>query len=77
MMEFPFDDHQAPPFAMIHKFCLAVQEWLKGGDENRIAAIHCKAGKGRTGVMICSYMLFTKEFNTASDSLRYYSLIRT
>lgn len=52
--------------------------WLKG-NENNIAAVHCKAGKGRTGVMICCYLIYSKYngITTAKDSLMYYGLMRT
>lgn len=75
-MEYPFDDHQAPPFRLIGRFCQDVHDWLWANEEN-VAAIHCKAGKGRTGVMICCYLLFSKMFDSAKDALKYYGLIRT
>jgi hypothetical protein len=42
-----------------------------------IAAVHCKAGKGRTGVMICSYLIFSNLCNTSEKAFRYYARIRT
>lgn len=73
---FPFEDHNAPPFELILAFCQNVQQWL-AADEKNIAVIHCKAGKGRTGLMICAWMLFSKEWSTANDALTFYAAMRT
>ncbi|CAD8132518.1 unnamed protein product [Paramecium pentaurelia] len=75
VVEFPFEDHQPPPFEMILPFCLTVSKWLKKKD--RVAAVHCKAGKGRTGMMISCYLLFSKQYDSSKDVLKYYAMIRT
>ncbi|CAK93972.1 unnamed protein product (macronuclear) [Paramecium tetraurelia] len=74
--EFPFDDHQAPPFTLIVDFCTAVHDWLTQ-DPNHVIAVHCKAGKGRTGVMICCYLLYSGKYTSSQDALAYYGLVRT
>ena len=56
--------------------------WLNGSDDSeknsrRVAAVHCKAGKGRTGTVIAAYLLLAGEHDTPEDALEYYGYCRT
>ncbi|KAI9140718.1 hypothetical protein BKA69DRAFT_1078401 [Paraphysoderma sedebokerense] len=73
---FPFDDHNAPPFTIIEPFCRDVEQWLGQSPEN-VAVVHCKAGKGRTGVMLCAYMIYAGIQEKLEDCLKYYGQVRT
>ena len=42
-----------------------------------MAAVHCKAGKGRTGLIICCYLVFSETFSNAYEALIYYGRMRT
>src|SRR4051812_34333501 len=42
-----------------------------------IIAIHCKAGKGRTGLMTTSYLLFVGCCKTAAEAIEFYGKRRT
>ncbi|XLT72185.1 hypothetical protein HN873_028611, partial [Arachis hypogaea] len=55
---YPFDDNNVPPLEMIKDFCESVHSWLSS-DPKDIAVIHCLAGKGRTGLMVCSYLTYS------------------
>ena len=61
---------------MILAFCRDVEQWLLEHPDH-VAAVHCKAGKGRTGLMICSFLLYSGTFKTASEVLEYYGSKRT
>jgi len=74
--EFTFPDHNPPPFTMMISFCKNLHAYLSEDSKN-VAAIHCKAGKGRTGIMICAYLLYCRMFDKASDALIYYGYSRT
>ena len=52
VLRYPFSDHHTPALAALFNFCVRAHQYLtqQGGN---VMAVHCKAGKGRTGVMIC------------------------
>lgn len=64
---FPWPDHHPPPFAVIPNLMAAMRNWIQGLDDNiggnpekkttRVAVVHCKAGKGRSGTVACSYLI--------------------
>lgn len=66
------EDHNPPTFSQILYFCSKVDEWIKE-KENNVVVIHCKAGKGRTGTMICNYFLYTKKFESPFDAMDEFS----
>ena len=72
----PFRDHNPPPLPMMRAFCQSVAQFLAEHPEN-VAAIHCKAGKGRTGTLIASYLLHTGACGTAEEALAEFSRERT
>ncbi|PAA80367.1 hypothetical protein BOX15_Mlig032247g2 [Macrostomum lignano] len=83
--QFPMRDHNPPPIHIIPSFCESVYNWLKKGTDY-VAAIHCKAGKGRTGAMVCCYLLFESfhglhgqqpKFLTAEEVMQLYGEKRT
>jgi len=73
---FPFDDHNCPPFDDLEPLCESLDTWLSYDKEN-VVAIHCKAGKGRTGLVICVYLLHTGTWKDANSALNFYAVSRT
>jgi phosphatidylinositol-3,4,5-trisphosphate 3-phosphatase/dual-specificity protein phosphatase PTEN len=73
---FPFYDHNAPPLKLIAECCLDIQSWLNEDPKNMVG-INCKAGKGRTGLIICCYLLHSQECKDTDEALRFYGRRRT
>ncbi|KAG6742928.1 hypothetical protein POTOM_053872 [Populus tomentosa] len=71
---YPFDDNHVPPLEMMKLFCESVGSWLSS-DPRNIAVVHCMAGKGRTGLMVCAYLVYSGM--TPDDALQLYANKRT
>jgi hypothetical protein len=56
----PFEDHGPPLLLELIHFCREATKWLRRDPAN-IMAVHCKGGKGRTGIMIAVTLLFKYE----------------
>ncbi|KAL7669001.1 hypothetical protein ACOME3_009677 [Neoechinorhynchus agilis] len=72
---FTTEDHNPPRFVDMIAFCSCASVELHKEDTTLI--IHCKAGKGRTGVMVCILLLDCGRFTCAKDALLFYADSRT
>ena len=73
---FPFNDHAPCPIKLILDFCVDICLYLTTNPRG-VAAIHCKAGKGRTGVMIVCYLIFSGLCENTDEALAHYARQRT
>ena len=73
---FPFDDHSPPPLGLLYYFCESAHEWLSQSKDN-VIAVHCKAGKGRTGTCISAYFLYARLYRTPAEAMEAYGNART
>uniref|UniRef100_A0A2I3GKV7 Transmembrane phosphoinositide 3-phosphatase and tensin homolog 2 n=1 Tax=Nomascus leucogenys TaxID=61853 RepID=A0A2I3GKV7_NOMLE len=70
------DDHNVPTLHEMVVFTKEVNEWM-AQDLANIVAIHCNGGKGRTGTMVCAFLIASEIFLTAEESLYYFGERRT
>ncbi|GLI59934.1 hypothetical protein VaNZ11_001982 [Volvox africanus] len=56
VMRVPMYDGQAPPLHVILEVCRDAVAWL-AADPAHVVVVHCKAGKGRTGAVVCALLL--------------------
>lgn len=76
VLEFGFPDHHSPPLGLLLEACQATHNWL-AADKRNVVAVHCLAGKGRTGTVIASYLLFSGQCRTAEEALAVFQVTRT
>jgi phosphatidylinositol-3,4,5-trisphosphate 3-phosphatase and dual-specificity protein phosphatase PTEN len=69
-------DHNPGPIPIIFKFAIDAILFLAADPQNTIA-VHCKAGKGRTGLAICSYFIFTEAVDSAVNAVKLFNSRRT
>ncbi|OMJ88241.1 hypothetical protein SteCoe_9823 [Stentor coeruleus] len=72
---FPMKDHNPTDLIMMLEFCIDAYLYLSQHEDN-VIAVHCKAGKGRTGLMICAYIVFIQAYDD-KGAMEIYGLRRT
>ena len=73
---FPFLDHQPCPIKLMLQLCTDLCLFLIRNPK-AVATLHCKAGKGRTGMMIVSYLVFSGLCKTVEEAMQHYGRQRT
>jgi protein-tyrosine phosphatase len=68
---YPWPDHHPPPFALVPLIMASMRNWLHE-KEGRVAVVHCKAGKGRSGTVACSYLI-SEEGWKAEDAMQRFT----
>lgn len=53
---FAFPDHNPPPFEMLPLIVSSINKFLNSAP-NKVAVLHCKQGKGRSGTIACAYLM--------------------
>ncbi|XP_071786507.1 phosphatidylinositol 3,4,5-trisphosphate 3-phosphatase TPTE2-like [Asterias amurensis] len=69
-------DHNVPKLKDIVEFCADARRWMEADGKN-ILFIHCKGGKGRTGLAVCSWLLESGLFTTTAECMDYFGNRRT
>merc|ERR1719427_695068 len=73
---FKFTDHSVPTITKMLDFCHSVETWMNKDPDN-VIAVHCKGGKGRTGTMVCAWLLYCYRNCSAQEAIDYFAKMRT
>ncbi|KAL1305346.1 hypothetical protein AAFC00_002243 [Neodothiora populina] len=75
---YPWPDHHPPPFGLIPLIMGSMRNWRQDPNiseehrQKRVTVVHCKAGKGRSGTVSCSYLI-SEEGWTKEDALKRFT----
>ncbi len=72
VMTYDWEDHQAPPLEMLFNICWTMSEFLSKNYSN-VVAVNCNHGKGRTGTIVCCFLLYCNMFKDAELTLDFYA----
>ena len=73
---FRFFDHNTAPLQLIVACCDDMAAYLEA-DSRNVVAVHCKAGKGRTGLIVAAMLVRLGVAPTATAALAMFGDVRT
>lgn len=71
-----FCDHNACPMTKLLALMEDMDSWIKAHKDN-VAIVHCKAGKGRTGLVVSAFLVHSGRFKTAEEAITFFGQTRT
>uniref|UniRef100_A0A7S1TW21 Phosphatidylinositol-3,4,5-trisphosphate 3-phosphatase n=1 Tax=Phaeomonas parva TaxID=124430 RepID=A0A7S1TW21_9STRA len=72
---YPFRDHSVPPLEAIVAFNESAKAWLDADPAN-VVNVHCKAGKGRAGLMSIMLLFRNGDFDSIIEAREHYDATR-
>uniref|UniRef100_A0AAY4B9M2 Tensin 1 n=1 Tax=Denticeps clupeoides TaxID=299321 RepID=A0AAY4B9M2_9TELE len=75
VLDFGWSDHHAPALDKICAICKAMDTWLNTEPHN-VVVLHNKGNRGRTGVVVASYMHYSNISGSADQALDRFAMRR-
>lgn len=75
VLDFGWPDHMAAPLARLIAAVQAMDSWNQS-DPEHVVVVHCKGGKGRTGLVIAAYMLMANIFFDVDLAMEHFAVKR-
>eukprot|EP00298_Acanthocystis_sp_HF-20_P015442 c21143_g1_i3.p1 GENE.c21143_g1_i3~~c21143_g1_i3.p1 ORF type:complete len:666 (+),score=254.75 c21143_g1_i3:167-2164(+) len=72
---FGFPSQSPPTLNAMMQTCHDIAAYVRQSPKN-IVVVHCIAGKGRSGTIICAWLLHSRVFHKAEDAISYFSKLR-
>lgn len=70
-----FADHHAAPLGLLFALLDELARY-HAADERNVAVVHCMAGRGRTGLVACAYLLYTGVASSAQEAMLHFAHAR-
>eukprot|EP00300_Choanocystis_sp_HF-7_P016774 c19531_g1_i1.p1 GENE.c19531_g1_i1~~c19531_g1_i1.p1 ORF type:complete len:415 (+),score=93.30 c19531_g1_i1:636-1880(+) len=71
-----FREHSPPPLSTLFGLVQDMAAFLRQSPHS-VVALHCRAGKGRSGTVACAWLLHSRVFKSADKAIDYYAAVRT
>lgn len=72
-----FPDHNPCALSDLSIICSDMSDFISQDKKQNVVAVHCKAGKGRTGLVVASLLMHLRRCNSADEALKYFASRRT
>ena len=76
VVAYDVQDHTPPNMDILIEFLADASKFVSEGAD-RVIAVHCRGGKGRTGSMVCSWLIYSQYCTDSEDALSYFAQART